>query len=172
MKNKLKKILYVVSIIVILIIIDLVCIFTINRPLFAIKEGNEDSVNIIYRGLLYDTYNCHEYSIPQIKTKGTKFSCSYLIKKYQLNNSSRNFEIEAYIEEKEEKTNIIIKNIIRENNNEQIIIKDINAELYMGNKIISKYEKTNIDMIVAEGENPDDWEALVELDKTLNKIII
>lgn len=56
--------------------IDLICIFTINKPLFAIKEDNGDSVNSIYRGLFYDTYNCHEYSMPQIKIKGSKFICA------------------------------------------------------------------------------------------------
>lgn len=76
MKRWLKITLGVVGIIVLLFAIDLICIFTINRPLFAIKEDNGDSVVLVYRGLFYDTYNCPEYSVPQIKAKGTKFNCA------------------------------------------------------------------------------------------------
>ena len=59
-----------------LIVIDLLCIFTLHRPLLAVREDNGDSVNIVYRGLLYDTLYCHEYSTPQVKPKGTKISCA------------------------------------------------------------------------------------------------
>ena len=72
----LKIILWVFGLIVLSIIVDLICIFKINRPLFAIKEENGDSAILIYRGLFYDTYNCPEYSVPQIKVKGTKFHCA------------------------------------------------------------------------------------------------
>lgn len=74
MKKSIKISLIVIGIIVLCFIIDLICIFTINRPLFAIKEDNGDSVNLIYRGLFYDTYNCHEFSAPQIKVKGQNIS--------------------------------------------------------------------------------------------------
>ena len=76
MKKWLKITLGVIGGFVLLLVIDLVCIFTIHRPLFAIKEDNGDSVNIVYRGLLYDTLYCHEYSTPQVKPKGTKISCA------------------------------------------------------------------------------------------------
>ena len=76
MKKWLKITLGVIGGIVLLLVVDLVCIFTILRPLFAIKEDNGDSVNIVYRGLLYDTLYCHEYSTPQVKSKGTKISCA------------------------------------------------------------------------------------------------
>ena len=76
MKKSIKISLIVIGIIVLCFIIDLICIFTINRPLFAIKEDNRDSVNLIYRGLFYDTYNCHEFSAPQIKVKGAKYTCA------------------------------------------------------------------------------------------------
>lgn len=75
MKKCLKFILGVIGLIILLVIFDLICIFTINRPMFAIKEDNGDSVVLVYRGLFYDTYNCPEYSVPQIKAKGTKFNC-------------------------------------------------------------------------------------------------
>ena len=76
MKKSFKIILLIIVIIIICIIIDLICIFTINRPLFAIRTENEGAVNKVYKGLLYDTYDCPEYSIPQIKLKGTKFNCA------------------------------------------------------------------------------------------------
>jgi len=72
MKKVLKIILIIVNIIVISIIIDLICIFTINKPLFAIKVRTPYT----YTGIFYNTYNCPEYSTPQIKLKGTKFSCA------------------------------------------------------------------------------------------------
>lgn len=78
MSKWIKITLGVVGVIVLLFAIDIVCVFTIDKPLFAIKEDNEDSVNLVYKGLLYDTYICHEYSVPQIKRKGSKFSCTLI----------------------------------------------------------------------------------------------
>ena len=72
MKKFIKIFLIIIGIIILSIIIDLVCIFTINRPIFAIKAGTPYT----FTGIFYDTYNCPEYSVPQIKAKGTKFSCS------------------------------------------------------------------------------------------------
>lgn len=78
MKKWLKITLGVIGGIILLFAIDILCIFTINRPLFAIKEDNGDSVNLIYRGLFYNTYNCHEFATPQIKVKGAKYTCAVL----------------------------------------------------------------------------------------------
>jgi len=78
MNKWIKYILWVIGIIVLVMVIDITCIFTIHRPLFAIKEDNGDSVNLIYRGLFYDTYNCHEFATPQIKVKGAKYTCAVL----------------------------------------------------------------------------------------------
>lgn len=75
MNKYIKTTLIVASTIILLIALDLICIFTLNRPIFAIKEDNGDSVNIIYKGILYNTYNCQEYAIPQIKGKRKKFNC-------------------------------------------------------------------------------------------------
>lgn len=72
MKKLLKIILIFVCIVIICVIIDLISIFNFNRPIFAIKGNSEN----VYIGLFYDTYNCFEYSAPQIKVKGTKFTCS------------------------------------------------------------------------------------------------
>lgn len=83
MKKFIKICLIIIGIIILSIIIDMVCIFTINRPLFAIKDDC-DCIYSVYKGIFYDTYNCLEYSIPQIKAKGTKFSCA--ISKFDIGN--------------------------------------------------------------------------------------
>jgi len=80
MKKWIKIILGVICVVVLLIIIDLICIFTISRPLFAIKTKNNGSVNDIYKGILYDTYFCNNYSITHITYKGSNFSCNDTIK--------------------------------------------------------------------------------------------
>ena len=72
MKKFIKIFLIIIGIIILSIIIDLVCIFTINRPIFAIKARTPYT----YIGIFYDTYNCPEYSMVQIKSKSTKFSCA------------------------------------------------------------------------------------------------
>ena len=72
MKKFIKIFLIIIGIIILSIVIDLVCIFTINRPIFAIQAKTPYT----YIGIFYDTYNCPEYSVPQIKAKGTKFSCA------------------------------------------------------------------------------------------------
>ncbi len=71
MKKELKILLSIVGSICLLLTIDLFCIYALNRPLFAIKRENGS----VYRGILYDTYCCEEYSVPQIKMKGSKFAC-------------------------------------------------------------------------------------------------
>lgn len=65
----LKTLLIIISVIVLLVVIDLVCIFTINRPIIAIKKDN------VYYGIFYDSYDCMEYSVLQIQPKNNKFSC-------------------------------------------------------------------------------------------------
>ena len=72
MKIWLKIIFLIIIIVILLVIIDLICIFTINRPLFAVQVRQPYT----YHGIFYDVYNCPEYSIPQIKSKGTKFHCA------------------------------------------------------------------------------------------------
>jgi len=74
MKKSIKMIIGILVVLVLIIIIDLVCIFTINRPIFVISE--DYGTYAVYKGLFFDTYNCAEYSVPQIKVKGTKFSCA------------------------------------------------------------------------------------------------
>lgn len=72
MKKVIRIILIVVSIVTLCFILDILCIFTINRPLFAIENDGGN----VYRGIFYDTYNCAEYTVPQIKSKKNKFTCA------------------------------------------------------------------------------------------------
>lgn len=66
-----KKVLVIIGVIVLLVIIDLFVIYKFNRPLFAIEKENN-----MYSGILYNTYNCKEFSIPVIKFKTVKYSCA------------------------------------------------------------------------------------------------
>lgn len=94
MKKWLKIAIGVVVGIILLLIIDLLCIFTINKPLLAVKQDNGDSVNLVYRGLLYDTYICHEQSVPQIKVKGAKYTCAAIIFDDQTESNFQQTEVE------------------------------------------------------------------------------
>ena len=67
-----KKALNIVLVIILFFVIDFTCVFTINRPLFALKAKQPHT----YTGIFYNVYNCPEYSVPQIKSKWTKFSCA------------------------------------------------------------------------------------------------
>lgn len=71
MKKNLKIILIGILILVGLFVIDFICIFKLNRTILAIKKSEYE-----YKGILYDTYICSEYTVPQIKRKGTKFTCT------------------------------------------------------------------------------------------------
>lgn len=72
MKKSFKIILCMLGLIVFLTIIDLISIFSFSKPIFATKIENEN----VYKGVFYDVYNCPEYSVAQIKSKGTKYSCA------------------------------------------------------------------------------------------------
>lgn len=74
-KHFLKIIFTVVFIVFLINIIDLVSIFTGHKPIFAIEEKNNNSSNIKYKGLFFDTYNCTVYSSYQIKAKWNKYLC-------------------------------------------------------------------------------------------------
>lgn len=109
MKKSIKIICLVFGIIVLLVGIDIGSILLRNKPIFAIEKNN------IYYGLLYDTYNCQEYSIPQIKTIWSNYSCSFESKIDKTN------ENDLFNEEKENnhmniKINGINYNVNLENN--------------------------------------------------------
>lgn len=69
MNKYLKISLIVIISIFLLVVVDLTCIFTINRPIIAIKKDN------VYYGIFYDSYDSMEYSVLQIQPKNSKFSC-------------------------------------------------------------------------------------------------
>lgn len=71
MKKYIECIMLVILIILVLLVIDLICVFTIHRPFLATKENE-----FTYKGILYNTYICEEYNVPQIKFKWEKFNCA------------------------------------------------------------------------------------------------
>lgn len=92
MKGLLKVTLGVLAILILVIIVDLMWITIFKRPIFAVKEDNGDSVNMIYKGVFYDTYMCHEYTKPKIHLKGTKLTCTPKLSTYKI--EDKNFIIE------------------------------------------------------------------------------
>lgn len=72
MKNKIKFglniILRVIFVLLIMLILDVFCVFIINRPLFALRRDN------VYEGLIFNVYDCDDDL--EIKSKRSKFSCS------------------------------------------------------------------------------------------------
>ena len=80
MKKYLKWITIISATILVLLIIDLIFVFTFSKPLFGIKVDNGDSVNTVYKAIFFDVYNCMEHSAPLIKSKGAKFNCAMDIK--------------------------------------------------------------------------------------------
>lgn len=71
--NKTIKIILIIITILLLFIIDIFFIYTLNKPIFAIKKDN------VYKGILYDTYICNK--VPQIKSKFNKYNCKISINK-------------------------------------------------------------------------------------------
>lgn len=78
MKKLVKTIVLILSVIILCLIVDLTCIFTIHRPIFAVAVRQPYT----YIGIFYNTYNCPEYPMPQIKAKGTKFACGVTRKEF------------------------------------------------------------------------------------------
>lgn len=160
MKKWLRIFLIVISILVLLFIIDLVCIFTIDRPIFAIKKDNGTA----YKGIFYDTYNCEEYSVPQIKVKGTKFTCKEKLKVKEIADTTKeikNFSCDQALEKFYEDEKYIyswgcIKNkymLVRyENGNEETISNALKS----GTITIKDLDKSNIDYIKTGKENNDE----------------
>ena len=74
MKKILNNIISILVILIILIGLDIYSIYNFNKPIFVLKE-EINGLNKIYRGVFYDSYNCSEYSMIQIKIKGNKYNC-------------------------------------------------------------------------------------------------
>ena len=105
MNKWLKNILRVIGIIILTIVIDLVCIFAINRPIFS--QSEDYGTYAVYKGLFFNTYICPEFSTPQIKVKGAKYTCAVLeIDKEKDNNTNITLN-----EEKDNNTNIALNEV-------------------------------------------------------------
>lgn len=70
MKNILKVIIGCLIVLVIVLVVDFLSIFIFFRPVIGIKDNN------VYKGMFFNVHNCSEYSIPQIKSKFSKYNCS------------------------------------------------------------------------------------------------
>jgi len=75
MKTWLKVTICVIVFIFVLVVIDMVSIYTKFKPVFAVKKSCDECTNDVYYGLFYDTYVCNQYTVPQVKAKWTKYSC-------------------------------------------------------------------------------------------------
>jgi hypothetical protein len=80
MKKWLKILIIIIIIGVFCFVIDVASILIFSKPIFAIKENNGNSANVVYRGLFYDTYNCIDNSMVQIKYKDSKYTCPFELK--------------------------------------------------------------------------------------------
>ncbi len=81
-KNKKKKkfdkglvigisILVVVVLLFISVCFDMISIYGVNKPVFAVFDKDKN----MYRGLFYNTYICPAYSAPKIKNKLSNYKC-------------------------------------------------------------------------------------------------
>lgn len=140
MKKWLKIIIGVIGVIALLFTIDLVCIFTIHRPLLAIKKDNET----MYKGIFYDTYICQEFSIPQIKAKGVKYTCRTDSQKRQEKNNDETLDF--YISKKENHDGIKYNDYITYNDRKYYLASNI-EEFYVvsGKTMVLKAYITNFD---------------------------
>lgn len=73
MKIEMKIVITIVLGIILLFVIDLLSIFILNKPLLAIQTESNDSINKVYKGILYDTYDCNGYI--NVKSKYAKYTC-------------------------------------------------------------------------------------------------
>ncbi len=116
----------------------MVCIFTIHRPLLAIKKEN----GTIYKGVFYDTYICDEYSIPQIKAKGIKFTCQ--TNSQEDKETSNNKDFDFYLSKEENHDDIKFHDYLTFNDRKYYLEANI-QEFYVidGEKMILKSYLTN-----------------------------
>lgn len=139
MKKWVKVIVIIVSILILCIVFDIVSIYARNKPIFAISDNN-DSSNKIYYGLLYDTYNCQEYPIAQIKFKWSNFSCLFKTTNDETDDGRYNRPSYSI-----DNISIIIKDGTLTNKNLTLIIKDSTNEKYsFGQEFYIEKQTNNI----------------------------
>lgn len=128
MKRCFKIILGITGIIILLILIDLVCIFTINRPIFS--QGEDYGTYAVYKGLFFNTYVCPEFSTPQIKSKGAKYTCAVLeIKEEEISlDEVNNFIIDYFSKEEADNSNLVFNYVDEETNVVRVGLLDNSEE--------------------------------------------
>lgn len=75
MKKWLKIVLIVVGTFTLCVVLDIVSIYTKNKPIFIFDRDKCGCFDKSYYGLLYDTFYCSNEDKVYIKFKGNKFSC-------------------------------------------------------------------------------------------------
>ena len=71
MKKYSKYLLIFIGFVGLLVLVDIISIYTRFKPILVIyNEGNH-----VYHGIFYDTYVCPQYTVPSIKSKSNKYSC-------------------------------------------------------------------------------------------------
>jgi hypothetical protein len=75
MKRIINLILILVGIVFLLFIIDLICVFTIERPLLAIRDYSVHSYDKAYKGLFFNVRKCYVFDEVEIDMKNTYHIC-------------------------------------------------------------------------------------------------
>ncbi len=104
----------------VLLLGDIICIFMFQRPLIYFQKREN-----IYYGLLYDTYDCQEYSRPQIKRKGLLLACS--LENYDLGNED-SYEVVSPLDVKislEDVSGLGLKMIIKDDSVDGYVYSDL-----------------------------------------------
>ena len=122
MKKSLKIVLCILGIFILLIGIDIGSILLRNKPILILSDNHSNN-NKIYYGLLYDTYNCQEYSMAQIKFKWSNFSCSFKAKTDEIDKDGSEYSIDDL--------SIRIKEDSLTNKSLILIIKDATGDKYV-----------------------------------------
>ena len=72
MRKILRNLSIIITILIILTGIDIYSLFTKGETIFPVKEEMMGDSKVI-KSLLYDAYFCEEFTLPQVKIKGTKY---------------------------------------------------------------------------------------------------
>ena len=132
MKKRVKIILIIIVVLVGYIAIDLTSVYTRKKPIFSFASSwfirdSHDEINKVYFGLLYDVYNCEQYSTPQIKVKWTKYSCPTFTIKTSETDGNGWFDGEI---NEVENVSMTIKDGTLTSTKATIIITDLNEQKY------------------------------------------
>lgn len=143
MKKYLKILIIMIILLLSILILDVVSIYTRFKPIVGVYYKED----FIYRGILYDTYVCPQYTVPVIKSKFSKFSCkersiieSIIDETVNMKNFTCASSLEEFYEDEENKyyfsciksqfvivkySNNVTKNVKEAFNNNEITIDDL-----------------------------------------------